>query len=148
MYKSPRKRKVIDNLWVKDKHMGKFMYKIGKYRHKKNVQKLRETVQSMKNKYSSLRSACHETNLMWSQFHKCTKLSKRTMEHKKYICKLSGKDIKSITKFFSSEEVSFPLPDKKYSGKRFMKKSLVRCCKMYNMLASTTRKICPSTFRK
>ena len=29
-----------------------------------------------------------------------------------------------------------------------MKKSLVQCCKMYNMLASTTRKICPSTFRK
>ena len=29
-----------------------------------------------------------------------------------------------------------------------MKKSLVRCCKMYNMLASTTQKICPSTFRK
>ena len=113
MYKSPRKRKVIDNLCVKDKHMGKFMYKIGKYRHKKNEQKLGETVQSMKNKYSSLCCACRETNLMWSQFHKCTKLSKHTMEHKKYICKLSGKDIKSITKFFSSEEVSFPLPDKK-----------------------------------
>ena len=76
MYKSPRKCKVINNLWVKDKHMGKFMYKIGKYRQKNDEQKLRETVQSMKNKYSSLHSACHETNLMWSQFHKCTKLSK------------------------------------------------------------------------
>ena len=38
MYKSPWKCKVIDNLWVKDKHMGKFMYKIVKYRHKKDEQ--------------------------------------------------------------------------------------------------------------
>ena len=29
-----------------------------------------------------------------------------------------------------------------------MKKSLGKSCKMYNMLASTTRKVCPSTFRK
>ena len=33
MYKSPRKRKVIDQLWSKDKEMGKFMYKIGKYKN-------------------------------------------------------------------------------------------------------------------
>ena len=130
MYKSPQKCKVIDNLWLKDKHTGKFMYKIGKYRHKKDEQNLRETVQSMKNKYSSLRSACCETNLMWSQFHKCTKLSKCTMEHKKYIRKLSGNDIKSMTKFFSSEDVSFPLPKKNtlvsVSGKKVLY-NLVKC---------------------
>ena len=31
LYKSPRKRKVIDRMWSKDKEMGKFMYFLGKY---------------------------------------------------------------------------------------------------------------------
>ena len=53
-----------------------------------------------------------------------------------------------LEKFFSSEDTSFPLPDKKFSGKRFMKGSLAKSCRMYNLLASTTRKICESTFRK
>ena len=57
-------------------------------------------------------------------------------------------ELKSIEKYFTCEDVSFPLPDKKYSGKQFMKKSRGRSCKMYNMLSTTTRKICPSTFRK
>ena len=70
------------------------------------------------------------------------------MEERKYIRKLNVEDIKSIGKFFSSEDTSFPLPDKKFSGKRFMKCSLAKSCRMYNLLASTTRKICESTFRK
>ena len=148
MCKSPRKRKVIDNLWAKDKEMGKFMYKIGKYKHKKNQEKLGQTVNKMKKKYKSLRNACRETDMQWSQFHKCTKLYKRKLEERKYIRKLNASQIKSIGQFFRSEDTSFPLPDKKYTGKRFMKKTLAKSCKMYNMLASTTRKICPSTFHK
>ena len=148
MYKSPRKCKVIDHLWSKDKEMGKFMYKIGKYKHKKNQEKLGETVDKMKKKYTSLRNACRETNIQWSQFHKCTKLYKRKLECRKYICKLNCDEIRSIGQFFTSEDTSFPLPDKKYSGKRFMKKTLAKSCKMYIMLASTTRKICESTFCK
>ena len=148
LYKSPRKRKVINNLWTKDHEMGKYMYCIGKYRHKKNQKKLGETVNEMKKKYTSLRNACRQTNLPWSQFHKYTKLYKRKLEQRKFIRKLNLTEIKSIEKFFTSEDSSFPLPDKKYSGKRFMRKSLDKSCKMYNMLASTTRKICPSTFRK
>ena len=63
MCKSPRKRKVIDNLWAKDKEMGKFMYKIGKYKHKKNQEKLGQTVNKTKKKYKSLRNACRETDM-------------------------------------------------------------------------------------
>ena len=149
MYKSPWKRKVIDDLWKKDKGMGKFMYKIGKYKNKKDGVKLGETVNNMKKKYTSLRNACCETNLKWSQFHKCTKLHTPKIDpDKKYIHKLRGEDIKSISNFFTSETLLFPLPDKKYSGQCFMKKSLSKSCKMYNMLASTTRKICASMFRK
>ena len=112
MYKSPRKCKVIDDLWMKDKEMGKFMYKIGKYKNKKDEQKLGETVHSMKKKYTSLRKACRETNIKWSQFHKCTQLEKGNVlvkdQQKKYIRKLSPSDIKSIGKYFTCEDFSFP----------------------------------------
>ena len=57
-------------------------------------------------------------------------------------------EIKSIKKFFTNEDTSFPLPDKKYSGKHFMKGSLGKSCRMYNLLVSTTRKISESTFWK
>ena len=113
MYKSPQKHKVIDRLWSKDKEIGKFMYKIGKYKQKKNQEKLGETIDKMKKKYTSLRNACHETNIQWSQFHKCTKLYKRKLECRKYIRKLNCDEIRSIGQFFTSEDTSFSLPDKK-----------------------------------
>ena len=138
MYKSPRKQKVIDHLWSKDKEMGQFMYKIGKYKQKKNEVKLGETVDKMKKKYTSLRNAWRETNIHWSQFHQYTKLYKRKLEARKYIRKLNASQITSIGQFFRSEDTSFPLPDKKYTGKCFVKRTLAKSCKMYNMLASTT----------
>ena len=148
LYKSPRKRKIIDQMWCKDKEMGKYMYFLGKYKNKRNEHKLKETVNHIKKKYKSLRNACRRTDLHWSQFHNYTRLCKRKIEQRKYIRKLNPADIKTIGKFFTSEDTSFPLPDKKYSGKRFMKCTLSKSCRMYNLLASTTRKISESTFRK
>ena len=69
----------------------------------------------MKKKYTSLRNACHKTNIHWSQFHKCTKLKSNVIlrnKQKKYIRKLATDEIKSIEKYFICEDVSFPLPDK------------------------------------
>ena len=148
LYRSPRKRKLIDNMWSCDKEMGKFMYKMGKYRTKKNQKKLSETIDKMKHRYKSLRHAYSKTDMQRSHFHHCTKLYKRKIENRKYIHKLYPSDIKGIKDFFVSEDTSFPMPDKKYSGKRFMKKTLEKSCKMYNLLANTTWKIAPSTFRK
>ena len=150
MYRSPRKRKLMDSMWSKneEKEIGNYMYFVGKYRNKKNVNKLNETVKKMTKKYDSLRGAWRHTNMNWSQFHKCTKLSKRKINERKYIRKLDVDNIKSIGNFFNSEHSTFPLPDKKYAGKRFMKMSLAKSCKMYNLLASTTRKISVSTLRK
>ena len=135
-------------MWCKDKEMGKYMYFLGKYKNKRNEHKLKETVNQIKKKYKSLRNACRSTDLHWSQFHNYTQLCKQKIEQRKYTRKLNPVDIKAIGKFFTSEDTSFPLPDKKYSGKLFMKNTLAKSCRMYNLLASTTRKICESTFRK
>ena len=146
LYRSPRKRKLIDNMWTHDKQMGKFMYKMGKYQTRKNAKKLTETVDKMKEKYSSLKSACRKTDMWWSQFHSYTRLYKRKLEQRKFIRKLCPSDVQSIKDFFVSDQTSFPMPDKKYTGKRFMKKTLGKSCKMYNLLANAKRKIAPSTF--
>ena len=140
----------MDVMWTQENKMSKYMYLIGKYRNKKNATKLSQTVDKIKKQYKSLRSAWRKTDMNWSQFQKCTKLYKRKDDDKKpeYIRKLESGHINSIKSFFQSDETSFPLPDKKYVGKRFMKRSLKKTWKMYNLLNSTTRKISVSTFRK
>ena len=139
---------MLDEFWCKDKKLQKYMYLAGKYRNKKNVTKLTQTVSRIKKHYKSLRSACRQTDMHWSQFHQCTKLYKRKQVERKFVRKLDGENIKSIGNFFQTDDTSFPLPDKKYSGQRFLKHSVAKSCKMYNMLASTRRKIAESTFRK
>ena len=148
LYRSPWKCKLMDKMWANDKEMGKYMYSLRKYKHKKDAQKLSDTVNKMKNKYKSLQSACRQTSMQWSQFHNYTRLNKRKIEKRKYIHKLEKADIDTIGQFFQSDDTTFPLPDKKYTGKCFMKKSLRTSCKMYNLLAKTTRKVCESTFHK
>ena len=86
--------------------------------------------------------------MQWSQFHNYTTLNKRKIEKRKYIRKLEQADIDAIGKFFESDKATFPLPDKKYTGKHFMKKSLSKSCNLYNLLAKMTRKVYESTFRK
>ena len=124
------------------------MYFLGKYKNKRNEHKLNKTVNQIKKKYKSLRNACSKTDIHWSQFHNYTRLCKQKIDKRIYIRKLYPYQIKDIGKFFTSKDTSFPLPDKKYSGKRFMKGSLVKSCRMYNLLARTTRKISESTFQK
>ena len=140
----------MDNVWSKDRNIGKYMYLVGKYKNKRNNCKLGSTVNKMKKHFTSLRSACRQTNMHWSQFHGCTNLNRIKSQKEKIPLqrKLQRSHIKSICDFYKSDDCSFPLSDKKYTGKRFMKQSLSKNCKMYNLLPTTTRKISASTFRK
>ena len=67
------------------------------------------------------------------------------MQYKK---KLSTDDIELIQNHYTSEEVSFPMPDKRFVGKKFMRSSVNKTHKMYNLLPSTTHKISASTYYK
>ena len=107
----------MDKMWCKNKEIGKYMYLVGKYRNKKNDSKLTQTVNNIKKHYKSLRSACRNTTMHWSQFQKWTKLWGKE-EKDKYKRKLKNSDKQSIRKFFHSDDLSFPLPDKRFVGKR------------------------------
>ena len=44
-----------------------------------------------------------------------------------------------------SDDISFPLPDRKFVGKHFMKTSMKKCLSMYNLAEATKHKISLST---
>ena len=65
-----------------------------------------------------------------------------------YNQKLTSSQIQEIQSHYNSDEISFPLPDKKYAGKRFMRTSITKSHQMYKLLASTTCKISAATYHK
>ena len=67
---------------------------------------------------------------------------------KDYIHKLSQEQVESIRQHYESDDVSFPLPDQKLHGKRFMRFFLKKSALMYNMCSITTRKISVATYHK
>ena len=60
--------------------------------------------------------------------------------------KLSEAQVKDIQSHFESDDILFPLPDKKYEGKRFLRNSVQKSLKMYNLLHTTTHKISLVTY--
>ena len=151
-YKDPRKRVLMNKYWrcTKDNtSLAKLMLDLGKkYRGRKDKKKLSSTVNEVKNKYNSLRQACRLADISWSKFHRFTYVKSEVCKKLQYTRKLSAAQIAEIQAHCTSDEVSFPLPDKKYANKRFLHTSVTKCAKMYNMLATTTRKISTATFYK
>ena len=91
------------------------MLDIGKQKERKNQVKLLQCINKLKQKYVSLRQACRLTNISWTKFHRQTYVKSKGESCKKsYICKLSDEQIKSIEDHYQSDNMSFPLPDKKY----------------------------------
>ena len=85
----------------------------------------------------------------WNEFHRATKCSRIIgRPQKKFIRKLDANEQESIESFLCSDDASFPLPDKKYAGKRFLKTSLKNTLKMYHLLRKTTRRISMTTLRR
>ena len=96
------------------------MLKVGKDRAKKNIDKLNKAVSKIKKKYSSLRQALKYTPYSWTQF-RCFMFVKFVAHRKlEYSHKLSSTTIEATQSHMESEEISFPLPDQNFAGKRFM----------------------------
>ena len=146
--RSPRKRSYLKQLWPEENKLNKWMLLLGKYKAQRKQMDLQCIVTKIKAHYKSLRQACRQTSMHWNEFHRATKLhADKILVRKNFTRKLSTDDTASIEDFFNSDAASFPLPDKKYAGRRFMKSSPEKTLKMYNLLDSTTRRISLSTLR-
>ena len=99
--------------------LAKYMLDIGKYRGRKDNKKLLSTVNKVK-KYNSLRQVCRLADITWSNFHHHTYIKSEIHKKLEYTRKLSAAQIEEIQACFTSDELSFPLPDKKYANKRFL----------------------------
>ena len=137
-YRDIEKRPLMDRYWKRNNELGEMFLEIGKSRARKNETKLSLIVNKLKNKYNSLRQACHLGEISWTKFHRHIYINKnkKAIKKQEYKKKLSKHDIESIQNHYTSEEVSFLMPDKKYVGKRFMCSSLNKAHKMYNLLPS------------
>ena len=112
----------MDKYWKRNHGLGEMFLEIGKSRAHKNGTKLSVLVNKLNSKYNSLRQACHLGEISWTKFHRHIYISKKkTVQNKvQYKKKLSTDDIELIQNHYTSEEVAFLMPDKKFVGKRFM----------------------------
>ena len=123
------------------------MLEMGKQKGRKNYAKLHQCVNNLKQKYNSLRQACRFADISWTKFHRQTYVKSKSALHKKdYVHKLSAEDISAIGDHYKSDNISFPLPNKKCKGKRFMCYSIKHSVRMYNLAQSTRRQISISTY--
>ena len=113
------------------------MLEIGKHKGCKDDIKLLQCVNKLKQKYNSLRQASRLADISWMKFHHLTYVKPKSRSKKHYIHKLSKDDIASIQEQYVSDLISFPLPDKKYQGKCFMRFNVQKCARMYNLADST-----------
>ena len=126
--------------------LGELLIEIGKNKAKKNHSKLSAAFHKVKQKYHSLRHASRLENIPWMKFHCNTCVTKKNNSKGKFTHNLSRKDTSDIEAHFQSEDISFPLPDKKYTGKCFMRQSVKKSLTMYNLLSTTTHQISLSTY--
>ena len=147
-YKSPRKHKLMNSIWSKDKEMSSMMLELFKQKACKNAKKLAKCVEEIKKKYSSLRKASSLTTMSWTQFCRYCSLEKNRncRRSSKYVCKLDSQNISDIQNHMMSEEFLIQMPDRKYAGNRFMRCTMECSLKMYNLSESTKRKVSLSTF--
>ena len=148
-YKDTEKKPLIDRHWKRNNELGETFLEIGKSKVRKNETKLSLLVNKLKSMYNSLRQACCLGEISWMKFHQHIYKSKKKAVSKKeeYKKKSSTDDIEAIQNHYTSE-VSFPMPDKKFVGRRFMHSSFNKAHKMYNLLPSVTRKISASSYYK
>ena len=148
LYKIPEMRILMNKYWSRDSNLAHIMLDIGKYRGRKDDEKLLQCANKVKQKYNSLQQACRLTDISWTKFHRHTYIKSQQTKPKNYIHKLSEGEIESIQQHFRSDEVSFPLPDKKYHRKRFLRFTLKKCKRMYNLCHETTRQISAATYHR
>ena len=102
-----------------DACLAKLLLDMGKHRARKDNNKLLNTVNTLKKKYNSLRQACRLADILWSKFHRHTYINSEVCKKLEKSRKLTAGKIEDIQAYYNHDDVSFPLPDKKYVNKGF-----------------------------
>ena len=130
---------------VSNKEMCKYMLKVGKHKAHKDIHKINKLVSDIKSKYKSLHQVACYTPYSWTQFRRYLSVKSFATRKLEYSRKLSPQAVSDIQEHFCSEEISLPVPDHKYAGKRFMRTSMKKSLDMYNLSEKTSRRISLAT---
>ena len=146
-YKDPAKCSLMKKYWKhNDDSLAKLMLELGTHKGRKDNKKLLGTVSKIKKKYNSLRQACRLADISWTKLHRHTYVKSEVWQKIEYNQKLTASQIQDIQSHYTSDDISFPLPNKKFDDKRFMRTSIAKSRNMYNLLESTTHKISTVTY--
>ena len=141
-YKDPAKHSLMNKYWKHNEDsLANLMLELGKHKGRKDDKKLLSTVNTIKKKYNSLRQACRLADISLTKLHWHTYVKSDVWKKIQYNQKLTASQIQDIQSHYTSDEISFPLPNKKFTDKRFMRTSIAKSRHMYNLLTSMTRKI-------
>ena len=143
-------RPFLKKIWSNCSNDGSLLLELGKNRASKKQSKIDRTVDKILVKYNSLRHFARDSGMAWNHFHRQTYVRKGSVGKRKvpFVKKLTASQVRHIRDHFTEDDISFPMPEAKFSGKRFMRGSMQKCHKMYNQLKSTTRTIGLSTYYK
>lgn len=126
----------------------KQVHQMARYRYKGQLHKVKEIKEEIQRDYGSLRSCARRLSLTWGQMQSMY-LRRKRKPKKQYSRKFTTDVKNSLSKFFSSDEVSFSVPEARYAKKKFLRSNLKETCKMYNQSRrGNERKVAISTFRK
>ena len=131
----------MNKYWNQNIHLVEIMLETGKHKGRKDDVKLLQCVNKVKQKYNSLKQACHLTSFI------IILMSKVHLHHVKrdrYVNCLRNRFTQ--LRIITNQKILFSLPDKKYKGERFIRYSLKCSARLYNLCHSTTRKISTSTY--
>ena len=132
--------------WELDqKDMVRYMLKAGKHKAHKDIHTLQKIVTNIKSKYKSLHQASSHTPYSWTQFRRFFSIKSVARRKLEFSRKLSPEAVSAIQEHMCLEEISFPVPDWKYAGKRFMHTSMKKTLDMYNLSEKMNRRISLAT---
>ena len=107
---------------------------------------LTDAVNSLREKYGSLRSISTRLGLTWGEFQNI--YYPRKVVKSKYIRKIDEKTKKDVQNFYLDGGITMSLPEVKHVKTLFLNRSLKEACELFNSSRVTERKVSLATFSR
>ena len=161
--KSPRKAKLINSFtnyitpqkvnhvnvtpqFVKHGSVTRELRQIAVLRSKKKNDEASERAQDLINRYGTVKRIANEAVFSEPSVYRLLSMSKKKRVKSVYKRKLSEEMKSDVVRIYQDDEVSYCLPDVKYSGLRFMSITIEEAYKIYLKKCTTERKAASKTF--
>ena len=130
----------------KDSSVAKQLRKIAILRSKKKYQEARNAAMSLRNRFKSVSEIVSKSGESRQAVYRLLSQSDSRRVKTEYTRKLKEEDRQEVINIYNDDEVSYSLPDMKYSGLRFMFFTLHEAYGVYLKKCNKKRKVAEKTF--